>query len=68
MRKRRKERERDGVGCGGLTSGDEIKRLTYKFDLENSFGPCTINPTLLLSALTLDVILVTIIPYRAGFR
>lgn len=54
--------------CGGLTSGDEIKRLTYKFDLGNSFGPRTINSTLLLSALTLNVTLVKIIPYRAGFR
>lgn len=54
--------------CGGLTSGDEIKRLNYKFDLGNSFGLCTINSTLLLSALTLDVTFVKIIPYNAGFR
>lgn len=54
--------------CAGLTNGDEIKRLTYKFDLGNSFGPCTINPTLLLSAPTLDVTLFKIIPYCAGFR
>lgn len=54
--------------CGGLTNGDEIKRLTCKFDLENSFGPHTINPTLLLSACALDITLVKIIPYCAGFR
>lgn len=54
--------------CGGLTSGAEIKSLTYKFDLGNSFGPRAINSTWLLSALTLDVALVKIIPYRAGFR
>lgn len=54
--------------CAGLTNGDEIKRLTYKFDLGNSFGPCTINPALLLSAPTLDVMLVKIIPYCADFR
>lgn len=54
--------------CGGLTSGDEIRRLTYKFDLGNSFRPRTINSTLLLSAVTLDVILDEIILHRAGLR
>lgn len=49
---------------GGLTSGDEIKRLTYTFDLKNSFRLRTISYTLLPLTLRADVTLVMLTPCK----
>lgn len=59
----RREKEGRELG-GGLTSGDEIKRLTYTFDLKNSFRLRTISYTLLLLTLRADVTLVMLTPCK----